>query len=524
MPRVPTHELTASKVAGLSHTDAHHIYNGLDCCITFEVFEAIHGQIKSENDPSHALIYDFERGMQAPALEMMRRGFKVDEYERRVTVDRLERLLGRAQALLDKFAGAVWGKPLNANSPKQLQLFFYSAMGLPPVELSFKGVRRITTNREALEKLSIYLYAVPIINCILAVRDIKKKLSLLTTEISADGRFRTSYNVAGTETGRWNSSSDAFGDGSNLQNISVELRKVFISDPGKKLGHLDLEQAESRVVGLLVWALVDDSAYLDACESGDLHTYVAKLLWPEKVTDKRSAEQLFYRHFSFRDMSKRGGHASNYRVTPWTMSRHLKIAQALAQEFQALYFGRFPGIPEWHVWIAKQLNFHQELTTPLGRRRIFFGRPGDDATLREAIAFTPQSTVGDLLNTILWRTWTCGLPIELPPWAKRLPVELLTQEHDGFTFQYPDDPGAEAEIFAALPELANISIAMKNSQGQTRTMLIPAELSCGWNWAPGDKPPFWDREKNQTLNPNGLMKWRGRDERKRLTGLDRVVS
>ena len=43
--------------------------------------------------------------------------------------------------------------------------------------------------------------------------------------------------------------------------------------------------------------------------------------------------------------------------------------------------------------------------TALGRYRTFFGHPQDGATHRKAVAFDPQSTVGDMLNLGLWLVW-----------------------------------------------------------------------------------------------------------------------
>ena len=54
------------------------IYNGLDCCVTAEVYKAIEPQL----DQFTSNIYAFERALQAPAMEMMLRGIGVDFYER----------------------------------------------------------------------------------------------------------------------------------------------------------------------------------------------------------------------------------------------------------------------------------------------------------------------------------------------------------------------------------------------------------------------------------------------------------
>src|SRR5215467_12315958 len=96
----------------------------------------------------------------------------------------------------------------------------------------------------------------------------------LKTEIDHDGRMRTSYNIAGTNSGRFSSSLSEFGTGGNLQNIEEGLRSVFIADDGMKLANFDAEQGESRIVGAIEWCLFHDGKYLDVCESEDIHTIV----------------------------------------------------------------------------------------------------------------------------------------------------------------------------------------------------------------------------------------------------------
>src|SRR5207248_216666 len=118
------------------------------------------------------------------------------------------------------FAGAIWNKPLNARSYKQLKEFFYGAMQLPEQFLSDKGVRRVSCNRECLERLQSYFHTIPIINCIFEIRDIGKKISVLSTRIGQDGRFYSTFSPASTETGRWSSSKDSLGEGGNLQNVT----------------------------------------------------------------------------------------------------------------------------------------------------------------------------------------------------------------------------------------------------------------------------------------------------------------
>lgn len=479
---------TSTLQPGIVLPENEQIYNGLDCCITIEVLDALH-------DLAVPQVYNFTRALQAPVLDMMQRGFLVDSYERQKGIETLTAEIERLTALLNRFAYAVWDKPLKANSPKMLQDFFYGHMKIPEIWTSKKGERKLSLDREALEKLDNYFHARPFVATILALRDAVKQLSVLRTEIDFDGRMRTSYNVAGTETGRFSSSTNAFGTGTNLQNITSSLRKMFIADPGYKICGIDLEQAESREVGWLSGTICGDWSYLDACYSGDLHTLVARTAWPEldwpgdPKGDRRVADSPFYRHLTYRDMAKKLGHGSNYRGQPFTMARHAKLPVAVTEQFQRRYFERFPGIPKWHRWVAQQLQTTHRLVTPFGRERTFFGRANDDSTLREAIAFSPQSATADRLNLVLWRVWHY-----MPH------IQLLAQVHDALYFQYPEHLD-EVEIITQALSLFEIEL-----ESDGHKLIVPGEAKVGWNWGNHDS----------SSNPDGLAKWKGKkDERKR---------
>lgn len=494
MPLVNTSELRPGPMPSSMQ-----VYNGLDCCITFEVFQAL-AALRNSEPP----IYAFERALQAPALEMMLRGFKVDEYARQRGIAELKAKQVRLYAILDRLAFAASGRTLNPRSQKQLQELFYTTMRLPEQWVSKKGERKLSMDREVLEKLEVYFHAKPFINCILAIRENAKSLEMLETQVDPDGRMRTSINIAGTETGRWSSSKASTGSGGNLQNIDPALRYIFEATPGFRLYAIDLEQAESREVGWLCGTLFEDWSYYDACLAGDLHTITSRLVWPklnwsgQLKTDRAIAEQPFYRNFSYRDMAKRGGHGTNYYGTPHTMSRHLKVKRQVMDEFQRNYFSAYPGIPRWHRYTAQELQTTQQLTTVFGRSRHFFGRPNDDTTLREAIAYCPQSATADRMNLIIWRLW------------KHMghKVRLLLQVHDAVYFEAPEelDPaqiGNEA--------LSHFDIPIRSG---THTLLVPGELKVGWNWGAFEAKS----------NPNGLVKFKGSDPRKRVTILDKVMA
>lgn len=510
--QVPTHKLTPKDINSLPSNDRLQVYNGLDCCVTMEVFEELTNQFSPPE------IYDFERALQAPYLEIMMRGFRVDQVGRDHAARELRRRITFIQGRLDALASAVWDKPLNPRSPKQLQEFFYGAMGLKPVMIGQKGEWKVSTSREALEKLEVYLHARPFLNAILSIRDLSKQLQVFDTQIDPDGRFRTSYNIAGTETGRPSSSENAFGTGGNAQNIAPGLRYIFVADSGYKLVNIDLEQVEARDVGFICGCLFNDWTFLDSCESGDLHTANARLIWPELGwtgdigIDRKIADRQFYRDFSHRDMAKRGSHLTNYGGTAYTASRHLKVPLGIMEEFQARYCrGRptdktkrleaiepaYPAIPRYWQWVSTQLQTSHQLSNLFGRRRHFFGRPNDDATLREAIAYLPQSTTADRMNLGLWRVW------------KYMPeVKLLAQTYDSITFQVLDNPRIDDIVLEALDR---IRVELRSNSG--RSYIVPGEASIGWNWG-----------KASPSNPDGLKKWtRGGDKRARTAPLQRIM-
>lgn len=200
-------------------------------------------------------------------------------------------------------------------------------------------------------------------------------------------------------------------------------------------------------------------------------------------------------------MSKRGGHATNYYGQPPTVAKNLKVEIDLIRAFQKEYLGAF-HLDKWHKWVAGELMTKQLMVTALGMERVFFDRPETDETLRKAIAFEPQSIVGQIMNIGMLRLW------------RYMPeIKLVLQIHDAVGFLYRDNPATEAATLAKAQELLKIPV-----QFGPETVIIPSEMKVGWNWGKFDP-------KKPHLNPDGLMKWKGKDERKRTEGrLDQLLS
>lgn len=530
------------------------LYNGYDVCGTRAIFDAIAPDIGEA-----ATSYRFVRAMQAPALDMMLRGIRINPLQRARERTRLTAEREANATLLNQLARAVWGQDLNPNSSKQLIAFFYTALGAPhqyAIRKTPNGkVRTLSCDHKALEAIakwrnkgpaispwdrhvtSVHL-AAPFVRLISNIRECDKKLGVVNSGVSSDGRLRCSYNVVGTVTGRWSSSSNVWGGGTNLQNITEYMRRMACADDGHKLGAPDLEQAESRLVAGLTWLATGDDTYWRACESGDLHTIVCTMAYPEKFAGvggwdftsgsfkgdlkacRAIADQKFYRHLSMRDLAKRIGHGSNYYGPPLGIAGMIGIEVNIVEEFQRRYFKAFPAIRRWHQLTIQQLATTGCLITPLGRIRYFYKRLNEDSTHREAIAHVPQSCIGELLNYMLYRVWAAGpidrLTVKGRPWSRV--CQTLLQVHDSIVFQFPE--ALEAEVIAEVERLMTVSIPMTrtNEDGilETKQLHLPLEFKTGWNWARNDP----SKELFDDGNPDGLAKYRGpgADTRRRTEG------
>lgn len=498
----------------LNSLEAERIYNALDCCVTNEIHVPLARRLAER--PINRLIYEYEQALLAPLFDMMLRGIKVDMNARAKQQYIFETEWERAQYILEKMVYAASGLVVNekfTNSPKQLKEFFYEYCCFEPIWVLIKGERKESTNAEALDKLrDREFWAKPFVNLILYMRERKKLISVLKTDVDVDGRMRFSFNI-GPETGRLSSSTNPFGKGTNAQNITNKLRSIFVADPGKIFVYRDLSSAESRAVAARCFVLTGMDNYLRACDHpAGLHAATARqiwtdLEWPDDFAGwKPLAEAtVHHRHQSIYDAVKRIGHAKSYYTTVATAAKHLKMPEERVQVVFDALDRTYPEILLWHQWAIEQCQTTQRMVTALGRERIFYGRRDDKATWREYIANEPQSLVADALNLGLWRTWKYDREF----------VEMLLQLHDAYLYQV-----AEADLFRSIEvttERLKVPIPFEGPRGNME-LVIPSDAEVGWNfqkWHPKD-------------NPDGMKKWKGELNRTRQVSatpdiLDRVI-
>ena len=439
-----------------------------------------------------------------------------------------------APEALVKFQKALkeYSEPFNPVSPSQKLKLFYHFFGspanttadpyffLPPWLKTYgipeyksrnvKGEYTPAVDREALEKIIkaagdeklAATVAAPFAHVCLAISDLSKSLGFLNCKLEK-GLFKASFGAV-TETGRLASRQNAQGFGSNAQNVTPKLRHIFIAPPGEKFVVCDYAQIESRIVAAICFRLFGLENYIAATESGDLHSLAASMVWPDLAwpqdftiewcikhgafpkdllkAAKKLASAPFYRGKSRRDVSKTLGHGTSYCGKPPQMSKHSHIEVKLIEHYQEVFFSAFPEIAKWHRWVAEQVQTVGEITTMLGRTRRFFGRPNDDSTIREAVAYEPQSVAADYCNRALVRLHNMGT---------KFPAVIRLSKHDELVVSCKE--ADEELVLDIMREQMEERIALIAPNGKRREWFVPAEAESGWNL--GRKSPE---------NPNGI--------------------
>lgn len=175
---------------------------------------------------------------------------------------------------------------------------------------------------------------------------------------------------------------------------------------------------------------------------------------------------------------------SNYLGKPPQMAKQSHIDIKLIEHYQSVYFATCPELLLWHRWVAEQVQTKGEITTMLGRTRRFFGRPNDDATIREAVAYEPQSVAADYCNRALLRLHKLELSGEFP-------ATIRLSKHDELVVSCKEN--LEEKVVSMMVEQMEEHITLTAPNGAARDWYIPAECETGWNLG-----------KKSDTNPNGV--------------------
>ena len=384
------------------------VYNLEDCVRTAECAHVETANLASMNLVG---VDAFQQSMFWPVLQTMIRGVRIDLDARAAMDKELQSELN----VRNEYFQSILGHPLNPKSPKQMKELFYDDLKLP-IQIK-RSTGSPTLDDDALDRLA---QKEPIVRPLIkAIREFRSIGVLLSTFVRAtldeDNRMRCSYNICGTETYRLSSSENAFGSGTNLQNIPKgttakepedlslpNIRKIFVPDPGYTFFDMDLDRADLQVV---VWEADDPDLKSMLREGIDIHTENAKLLQCP------------------RQMAKTWVHGTNYGGSPRTMAINCGLTIKEAERMRVRWFQAHPGIERWQHRVEHQLRTKRYVENAYGYRRFYFDRV--ESLLPEALAWIPQSTVAITINHV-WRNIYTQYPH----------IQVLLQVHDSLAGQF----------------------------------------------------------------------------------------
>ncbi len=501
--------VTEKEAAFLTGQLRHWAYNVFDCCTTAGVLEALLPKLT----PVTARTYAFERACQAPAMSMMRRGILVDGLGLSRALASVGRDLKQEARDINKMPQvSVWdgkdletgtclkstrkdgrhkwprgvtdaeracetcGKPrvkplaFNPGSWRNVWRLLYDLHGITPQR---NKKRDFSVDEECIERIGRkWPDFYKLTQALTAYKGTQKQLGFLKSPLSPAGRMCHTASVGQAWTGRWSATQNPYRIGTNVQNIAEKNRRIFIANPGMKLGYFDLEQSDSRVVAYDA----GDEAYIMAHETGNVHVMAARIFWPDlDWTGDAGDDKTFAKgtpvpwdpDHSYYDIAKNNQHALNFGSSPHGLAARTHEPLAGATKAYERYFTWAPKLKARQQEIIAQVKETGVLTNPLGRRCQFFGRPDDAHTSRQALSFIPQSMTADVLNLGLWLCWN-----DLDPWF----IHLLAQVHDAILFQFPED--REDVITASVLDRMRIEVPMRDG----RIMVIPVDPATGMNW------------------------------------------
>ncbi len=340
--------------------------------------------------------------------------------------------LGERIGTLEQDSYDSLGHTFNLASPKQLGEVLFDELKLGEMAGIGKPKKTKTggysTDASALESLS---GAHPLVDMVLEYRQLSKLKSTYVDALPSlvnprTGKLHTTYNQAGSVTGRFSSNDP------NLQNIPIrtdlgrQIRVAF--HPGEEgwlLLAADYSQIELRVLA----HLSEDPGLLEAFRSDqDIHAATAAQVYGVEL-DQVTPDM--------RRIAKVLNFGIIYGLSAFGIAQQTELSMEEGRDFIESYLGRYPKVKDY-IENTKQMARDQGyVQTLLGRRRytpeITSSNPQiRQATEREAINMPVQGTAAEALKLAM-------LGIDRRMTEEGFKSHLLLQVHDELIFETPPD-------------------------------------------------------------------------------------
>ena len=419
-------------------------YAAADADMTERLRQAFEEPI--ERDGLGSLMADLEMPLVPVLVTMQRHGIKLDSAVLREMSEDLRQQMFQVEESLYQSIGHT----VNINSPLQLSDLLFKELGLPKTKRTKTGY---STDANSLEGLKGFH---PVVDQILEYRQVSKLKSTYVDALPemvnpATGRVHTSYNQAGSATGRMSSSDP------NLQNIPIrtemgrQVRRAFVADgaPDWLLFSADYSQIELRVLA----HISQDTGLLDAFQRGeDIHASTASLMFDVPVNEVDAEQRRIAKVLNFGVI---------YGLSAHGISQQTGFSREEGTEFITAYFNKYPGINEYLEKVKTEARASQYVETLLGRRRYlpdinspnFNVRGGAE---RMAINMPIQGTAADIMKLAMIR-------VQNRLDDEGLRTKMLLQVHDELVFETPKEEmdALKDLVFDEMPAAMDLDVTLK---------------------------------------------------------------
>ncbi|PPE06141.1 DNA polymerase I [Williamsoniiplasma lucivorax] len=352
---------------------------------------------------------------------------------------------------------------INLASPKQLQKLLFEDLKLPNLD---KG----STGRETLDKLK-HLH--PIVDLIIEHRKYAKLYSTylkgFEKYIFIDQKVHTIFNQTLTNTGRLSSMEP------NLQNISIrdddqkQVRKIFITEPGKTFFSFDYSQIELRVLA----QIAPEHQMLEIFKAhGDIHTEAAKNIFKVDASQVTPDMRRVAKVFNFGIL---------YGLSDYGLANDLGISIPQAKEYINAYYESYPDLAKFKTAIVEFAKANNFVLTDSNRKRYISELKSPNHQVREfgkriAINMPIQGTAADILKVAM-------IEIYFAFEKNNFKSKMVAQIHDEIIFEIAEQE--QAQVLPIIREkMLNAYQELLNIVQKTEEVKVNLEISesCGDNW------------------------------------------
>ena len=363
-------------------------------------------------------------------------------------------------AVEERAAYDAVGHEFNINSPPQLGDLLFKELKLPSGRRTQTGY---STDASILENLRDHH---PVVGHVLRYRELAKLKSTYVETLPQQvnprtGRIHTTYNQAGSATGRLASSDP------NLQNIPIRtplglrVREAFIAQerPAWTLLSADYSQIDLRVLA----HLSQDPALLAAFERGeDIHASTASLIYGVPLNEVTR---------DMRRLAKVMNFGVAYGLSAFGIAQQTELTREEGAAFIESYFGTYPTVKAYLDDTVERAKADGYAETLLGRRRYIPELrsphyPVRQAGERIALNMPVQGTSADVINEAM-------IAVQRRLDADGFRSRMLLQVHDELLFETPveEEDALIAMLREEMPNAIEMSVPLR------------IDVKTGPNWA-----------------------------------------